>query len=42
MLGHLVTNHAADEHYASSEPAGPGWMRRVLRALFWRRNYTGR
>jgi hypothetical protein len=42
MLGHLVVSHAADETYAHTAPAGRGWMRRLIAALFWRREYTQR
>jgi hypothetical protein len=37
MLGHLVVSHAADETYRVSEPASRGWLRRLIAALFERR-----
>ncbi len=35
MLGHLVVSHATDDGYRA--PQAPGWMRRVLMALFARK-----
>jgi hypothetical protein len=35
MLGHLVVSHAPDELHR--EAATPGWMRRLLNALFTRK-----
>ena len=37
MLGHLVVHRTVEDlHY---EAAGPGWLRRLLATVFWRRRY---
>jgi hypothetical protein len=38
MMGHLVISHAAQDGYTVSAPVSSHWMRRLLRALFGRKN----